>query len=191
MAPDLKIIEDGFERLVSEIPDLAASAASALSAVKASWERAALPEKRLSNAARHSIAIYVMGVVAAAYGRGARSDEALKAMGRLIKHSTSIDAKPSDRHVKAGTLTPGGRWEGPEGGPWTSETASGWKLTLVHSPHMPGGNWAVSVGAVPCLYGDDPSDVEARTIDLLSSVDETRRRGMLNAQERASVSVRR
>nr|WP_250808011.1 hypothetical protein [Neorhizobium tomejilense] len=183
----MKIIEDGFIRLANQIPALAINVSSAFSAVRASWERAMLPEKRLSSAARHSIAVYIVGVVGAAFQKGTRSDDDFKAMGRLLKHATAIDATASERHVKVPKFEADAQWNGPEGGPWSRKTKSGWSLGLVHSPRMPGGRWTVTIGDMPCLYGDDPRSVESDTLELLEGVDRVLRDAMLKATARTSM----
>lgn len=175
MTPDITIIEDGISRLVEEIPDLAANATSAMNAIKASWERAKLPEKRLSNAARHSISIYVTGFVAAAYAKGADSDSSLMTMGRLLRHAVDIDATPTDRHVPQKGYVPPEGWSGPDGGPWKKDY-KGLPLTLSYSPHMPGGWWAILIGNVPCLFGDAPEEAEEKTLHLIDSIEGAKRR---------------
>lgn len=173
----MNLIEAGFGRLSEENPELAASVASSLAAIRASWERSKLPEKRLANAARHSIAVFVMSVVSTAFTHCRNSDRALMAMAGLIRHATSIDARPTDRHVKLQSFSVPDAWAGPEGGPWTRDIP-GWKLTLVHSPHMPGGSWSISLGSVPCLYGDTAEDVEQATLKMLSDMEAAKRRSM-------------
>ncbi|MDW9478759.1 hypothetical protein GOB57_08580 [Sinorhizobium meliloti] len=169
--PDLKIIENGLERLLEAAPELAVPATNTRSAIRASWERAGLPEKRLANAARHNIASYIMGFVAAAYDTGKVSGPFISDLGMLLGHALSIDAKPVDRHVQTSDFSPPEPWWGKEGGPWKREAGEGRELTLIHLPNMPGGHWTISIRGVPCLYGTDPAQVEERTLRLLGQID--------------------
>lgn len=174
MTPNMKIIENGLDHLVEAFPELAPHAANALSAIKASWERAGLPEKRLANAARHNIASYVMAFVAAAYDTGKVSGGIVSHLRSLMDHAMSIEAKPADRHQPIGHA-PREPWRGKEGGPWKRAAGEGHELTLVNIPNMPGGQWTISIRGVPCLYGTDPEEVEDRTVELLALVDAARR----------------
>jgi hypothetical protein len=171
MAPDMKFIETTLARLLEASPDLAPHATNTLSAIRASWERAALPEKRLANAARHNIAAYIMGFVASAYDSGRISEGFEVELGRLISHALSIDAKPAERHKPTTAYSPAQPWHGKEGGPWKRDAGDGREITLVHLPNMPGGHWTISIQGVPCLYGSDPIEVEERTVALLALVD--------------------
>lgn len=171
MMPNMTLIENALARLQGHAPELAPQANNALSAIRASWKRAELPEKRLANTARHNIASYIMGFVAAAFDTGNISADFVSQMSLLLRHATSIKARPTDRHVSAPRYSPERPWQGKEGGPWSRVAGEGRVLTLVHQPNMPGGNWTISIEGVPCLFGTDPLDVEDRTVRLLSLVD--------------------
>ncbi|MBY3150975.1 hypothetical protein HFO56_00835 [Rhizobium laguerreae] len=173
--PNIKLIEQALERLIEAAPELAPQATNALSAIRASQKRAELPEKRLANTARHNIAAYIMGFVAAAYETRRVSGDFVCDLATLIDHATAIKAKPSDRHIPMPDYSPGHPWHGKEGGPWKREAGEGRTITLVHQPNMPGGQWTISIQDVPCLYGTDPLDVEERTLRLLSLVDASKR----------------
>ena len=176
MMPNMTLIENALARLLQAAPELAPQAGNTLSAIRASWERAGLPEKRLANAARHNIAAYIMGFVASAYDSGKISRDFEADLGRLIGHALSIDAKPSDRHIPTTAYSPAQPWRGKEGGPWKREVGEGREITLVHLPNMPGGHWTISIQGVPCLYGSDPAEVEERTIRLLGLMDSAKKK---------------
>jgi hypothetical protein len=171
MMPNMTLIENALARLQGHVPELAPHANNALAAIRASWNRAEFPEKRLANTARHNIAAYIMGFVAVAYDTGNVSGDFVSQMAALIKHATSIEARPTDRHVSAPQYSPDRPWQGKEGGPWNRRAGEGRVLTLVHQPNMPGGHWTISIEGVPCLFGADPLDVEERTVRLLALVD--------------------
>lgn len=171
MMLNMTLIENALARLLEAAPELGPQAANALSAIRASWERAALPEKRLANAARHNIAAYIMGFVASAYDSGKISGDFVDHLGLLVGHALSIDAKPVDRHIPTTAYAPAQPWRGKEGGPWKREVGDGREITLVHLPNMPGGHWTISIQGVPCLYGSDPLEVEDRTVSLLALID--------------------
>jgi hypothetical protein len=171
MMPNMTLIETALARLQGHAPELAPQAANALSAIRASWKRAELPEKRLAGTARHNIAAYIMGFVAAAYDTGNISADFVSQLATLLKHATSIKARPTDRHVSAPQYVPDRPWQGKEGGPWDRRAGEGRVLTLVHQPNMPGGHWTISIDGVPCLFGTDPLEVEERTVRLLALVD--------------------
>ncbi|MCS4089843.1 hypothetical protein [Rhizobium sp. BK176] len=167
----MTLIETALARLQGHAPELAPQANNALSAIRASWKRAELPEKRLANTARHNIAAYIMGFVASAYDTGNISRDFVTHLAMLIKHATSIEAHPTDRHVSAPDHSPGKPWHGKQGGPWNRKAGEGRVLTLVHQPNMPGGQWTISIEGIPCLFGTDPLEVEERTVRLLALVD--------------------
>jgi hypothetical protein len=174
MTPNMKIIESGLDRLVEAVPEISPHAANAMSAIKASWERAGLQEKRLATAARHNIASYLMGVAAVAYDSGKMKGDAVNHLRILIEHAMAIDAKPAERHHSISHKPPE-PWQGKDGGPWKRDDGHGRELTLIHTPNMPGGQWTISIRGVPCLYGINPNDVEARTVALLALLDDTSR----------------
>jgi hypothetical protein len=171
MMPNMTLIENALARLQVHAPELAPQAANALSAIRASWKRAELPEKRLANTARHNIAAYIMGFVAAAFDIGNTSADFVYNLATLLKHATSIKATPTDRHVSVPQYSPANPWHGKEGGPWKRKAGEGRVITLVHQPNMPGGHWTISIEGVPCLFGIDPLEVEDRTVRLLALVD--------------------
>ena len=185
MAPDIEIIQDCVAGIVSAAPQLGPHAAGTLSAVRASWSRAGLPEKRLSSAARHSIASSAMSFAASAYAALADDPESMRIVGRLMKHAAGIDGEPSGRHTRKRGYAPAGEWQGPDGGPWTRVERNSWSLVLFHTPGMPGGDWTVAVGNAPCLYGQDPEEVDARTVAMLESVDSALRAGAIRRRVQA------
>lgn len=169
MAPDLNIIETEFQRLTSALPELNAQSAVVLGGIRASWDRATLPGKRLANAARHNIASYIMAFVGAAYRTGKITDKNGYHLAKLLRHAVSIEANATNRHVINMDYEPAQNWQGPQGGPWKTIQGS-WNLTLIHTPNMPGGQWSVALNEVPCLFGNDPRELESDMSDLMSLV---------------------
>lgn len=166
MTLDIQTIENGINTIVDAVPQLSGNAENAMSAIRASWDRAHLGEKRLANTARHNIASYVMGFVAAAYNSGKLKENARESVRNLVNHATSIEAKPSERHEPIEYVPPGS-WKGKAGGPWKRKIENDIELTLNHVPNLPGGAWTICIQGVPCLFGNDPGEVEAKTLDLL------------------------
>jgi hypothetical protein len=171
MTPNMQIIEGLIKQLTEALPELAPHAENALSAIRASWERARLPEKRLANTASHNIAAYIMGFVAAAYDTGRIQAGFPTGFADLVRYAVSIEAVPTQRHVRKDGFTAPQNWSGSPSGPWKSNLPGDWELTLLHLPNMPGGEWSIAVNGVPCLYGEDPMAVSTRTIRMLSIVD--------------------
>jgi hypothetical protein len=170
MDHELAYIEDGFARIAAGDPTLSALAAVNLASVRASWERARLGEKRLSAAARHTVASAIMLYLGEAHGRGAASDARLGTFAALFRMATEMDVAKSRRHRPTHSWKPPARWKGRTDGPWSRTHPSGHRLTAAHSPGMPGGEWSILVGELPCLYGDDPEEIERRTLALLEDV---------------------
>ncbi len=173
MAPDLNIIESGFARLTNTDRAIGVFTANALSAIKASWGRATSIEKRLGGAARHSISVYIMSVVAAAFDRNMLDTASVDTITTLMNHAISIDGDRKSPHVPTEEHDVGPSWEGPPGGPWKAKVPTDRRLELNYVPNMPGGHWSISIDGVPCLFGDDTEEVLIRTLTLLKVTEGT------------------
>jgi hypothetical protein len=171
MEADIAIIDLNIEALARDFPELAPHAAFCLKAVNTSLERSRLPAKGLSNAARHSIACYIMTLVASAWELASRTGADIGPhASALFKHALSIEQTPPERHARQKSFNAPDGWEGPAGGPWTRDQRN-IRFSLVNSPKLPGGDWVVLMNGLPCLYGKDPDDVIERSEAMVDHMD--------------------
>lgn len=154
-------------------PRLAPIADAAFNGVRASWERAFLPEKRLSNAARASVAAAVMRVVASMeFGPGS-GKQALAVAGRLFRKALALKPEPTLFHVGTELVAGNADWTGAKRGPWRAE-AEGLRLDLAYQPGLPGAEWVVHVERIPVFHAETPENLlqsASAKLHLLSAVD--------------------
>lgn len=134
---------------------------SCISAIRASAPRSLLGERHLARAARYSVASSVMTFVAAAFEAGRVDERSAFATLVLFDEAAAIapEADPSRIHRRTPRPEIPAEWTGRDLGPWSKTADGGRVLTLAHDPRMPGGDWVVCIGGLPCLRGADPARV--------------------------------
>jgi hypothetical protein len=152
---------------------------SALSAAKASASRAQIPNTRLGNLARYSVAASAASTLRAYLASNTRTDirdtfmrAALRAAFDLV-----VPTEPESRQEEPPAGEPPEGWQKSGHGSYTLDTAHG-QAELVYSPHMPGGDWTLNLKGVPIGFGTAPDTASAmldRVIAFLASSSTPRR----------------
>lgn len=134
----------------------------AVSAITASRDRALLPERGLSLAARQSITSAILRFVAAAMD----ADNPIKIRGyltRLFKSAIGFlppsvpkHEEPSDDIANIPV-----DWHGGGKGPFSKKFGP-LRASIVRRPLLPGGDWTLCVNGIPFFFDTDPVQLALR-----------------------------
>jgi hypothetical protein len=136
----------------------AALFASSLSSVKASASRALIPNTRLGTLARFSVAASAAAPLKPYLDGSSRNRGRDRLMQDALLAALALVAEAEQRQREepdvAGEAPEG--WIHADGGSFHRETELG-RAEIYHNPHMPGGDWTMSIGGVPVCYAASPS----------------------------------
>lgn len=173
--------ENHIERIVKSLEtlsevagaELASVSRVAASAAKASASRAQIPNTRLGNAAAFSVAASIANPLKTYLSqneRDSRQDALLRdALNAALDLSVTVK-KRSIEDLPASYDIPDG---------WSSETI--WVMTkptdygmarISYNPHMPGGDWTLSIRGIAVGYGVDPSDAASEAQKIIEFLSE-------------------
>lgn len=182
MAQELieNIVESLGALMATDDLELASAFFSALSSARASSSRALIPNTRVGSLARYSVAASASAPLRAYLASGTRSPERDALMRSALADAFKLaEGSPSRRNEDVPEATTPEGWERSENGSFTRQTNVG-IAEISYSPHMPGGEWTLSLARVPVGFGSTPAEnarLLTKIVDFLAGRNGAQRKG--------------
>ncbi|MNU43629.1 hypothetical protein D3C71_324190 [compost metagenome] len=150
--------------------------ASALSSARASSSRALIPNTKVGTLARYSVAASASAPLRAYLSSSTRSVQRDALMRAALDAAFKLAAAAGTKRIDDVPEV-----DAPEG--WDKDTCGSFTLPtplgvaeISYSPHMPGGNWTLSLAGIPVGFGTTPIENALLLTKVVEFVSEQRDR---------------
>lgn len=146
---------------------VATLATIAISAVKASSSRALIEKARLGAMARLTVAATGLAPLNSYLAGENRTDTLDAAFRNVLQAALLLASRTPIRHAQTDTeLDPPSYWDVTDQGYFVRSVEEVGDLSISHNPHMPGGDWTLSLSGIPLLYGSNPKHLADKSENL-------------------------